>query len=172
MAGYDIKSFVDHSVRHFWAISYGQIYPELKNLEEAGLIESEASAVGSRQRTVYRLTAAGRDVLHTWLGQQSATTQEIRDEMLLRLFFSDQVAPEQTAALLEAMVERHRRAAASLTEYRPTAAEHGPGMKLTVLDFGVDFHLFLADWFGRLRAQTAESAPSTSRRSRRRPSTR
>jgi DNA-binding PadR family transcriptional regulator len=34
-SGYDIKRVVDKSIR-FWAASYGQIYPELKWLEEAG----------------------------------------------------------------------------------------------------------------------------------------
>src|SRR5262245_15633816 len=37
--GYDIKQMVDFSTRFFWATSYGQIYPELKTLEENGLIE-------------------------------------------------------------------------------------------------------------------------------------
>ena len=39
--GYEIKALVDVSTRFFWAASYGQIYPELKRLEAAGLIEGE-----------------------------------------------------------------------------------------------------------------------------------
>src|SRR5215211_2439172 len=39
--GYEIKALVDVSTRFFWAASYGQIYPELKRLEEAGLIRGE-----------------------------------------------------------------------------------------------------------------------------------
>ena len=34
--GYDIKQLVDVSARFFWSASYGQIYPELKRLEEGG----------------------------------------------------------------------------------------------------------------------------------------
>ena len=37
-SGYEIKAKADISTRFFWAISYGQIYPELKRLERAGLI--------------------------------------------------------------------------------------------------------------------------------------
>ena len=33
--GYDIKQLVDKTTRYFWAASYGQIYPELKRLEDA-----------------------------------------------------------------------------------------------------------------------------------------
>lgn len=125
MAGYDIKSFADDSMRHFWAINYGQIYPELKRLQQAALIESTDSAVGSRQRTVYRLSPPGREILHAWLGDQSASTQEIREEMLLRLFFSDSMPAEKTVRLLEAMVSRDRSAAASLRDHRPVAALNG-----------------------------------------------
>ena len=57
MSGYEIKSLVDKSTRFFWAASYGQIYPELRRLAEAGLIEGKASPQGGRKRTVYRLTA-------------------------------------------------------------------------------------------------------------------
>ena len=38
-SGYEIKALVDNSTRFFWAASYGQIYPELKRLAEAGLVE-------------------------------------------------------------------------------------------------------------------------------------
>ena len=33
-SGYDIKAVVDRSTRFFWAASYGQIYPELRRLEQ------------------------------------------------------------------------------------------------------------------------------------------
>ena len=38
-SGYEIKAVVDKTTRFFWAASYGQIYPELKRLAEAGLID-------------------------------------------------------------------------------------------------------------------------------------
>ena len=49
--GYDIKQFVDKSTRHFWAASYGQIYPELKRLEEQGLVRGRPEPTGGRSRT-------------------------------------------------------------------------------------------------------------------------
>ena len=61
--GYDIKQFVDKSTRHFWAASYGQIYPELRRLEEQGLITGQSEPTGGRARTVYELTDAGRAAL-------------------------------------------------------------------------------------------------------------
>src|SRR5689334_1071451 len=83
--GYEIKQLVDVSTRRFWAASYGQIYPELKRLEQAGLIEGEDAPAGGRQRRSYRLTAAGEEALHDWLVADDGTLGlEIRDEGLLR----------------------------------------------------------------------------------------
>src|SRR4051812_50203188 len=65
--GYEIKQLVDVSTRRFWAASYGQIYPELKRLEDARLIEGEDAPAGGRQRRSYRLTAAGEQELHEGL---------------------------------------------------------------------------------------------------------
>src|SRR5256885_16262574 len=48
--GYEIKQIVDVSTRFFWAASYGQIYPELKRLEERGLVGSRSEPTGGRAR--------------------------------------------------------------------------------------------------------------------------
>src|SRR5690348_11142018 len=61
--GYDIKSFVDKTTRHFWAASYGQIYPELRRLEQLGLVRGRPEPTGGRARTVFELTDAGRAAL-------------------------------------------------------------------------------------------------------------
>src|SRR6266581_3792258 len=66
-SGYDIKTVVDRSTRFFWAASYGQIYPELRRLEDEGLIEGEDAPTGGRNRRVYKLTKTGREALVDWL---------------------------------------------------------------------------------------------------------
>src|SRR2546421_467626 len=96
-SGYDIKTVVDRSTRHFWAASYGQIYPELRRLEQEGLVRSQAEPSGGRARTAYDLTDQGEEALRVWLSSEEAG-YELRDEGMLKLFFSD-LAPE-TAALL------------------------------------------------------------------------
>src|SRR3954454_14561962 len=105
-SGYEIKTSVDRSTRFCWAASYGQIYPELRRLEQAGLIEGEDAPTGDRARRVYALTDAGRAELEAWLlGPE--TTIELRDESLLRLFFADALPREQALALLEGRQRGH-----------------------------------------------------------------
>jgi PadR family transcriptional regulator AphA len=95
-SGYEIKAAVDNSTRFFWAASYGQIYPELKRLSEAGLVEGADSPTGGRKRTVYAITDAGREALRDWL-RQPPQTYETRDEGLLKLFFAGALPPEEAA---------------------------------------------------------------------------
>src|SRR5918999_1417998 len=83
-SGYEIKALVDNSTRFFWAASYGQIYPELKHLAEAGLVEGTDAPRDGRKRTVYKLTPAGRRELRAWL-REPPSTYELRDEGLLKL---------------------------------------------------------------------------------------
>src|SRR5438270_13356380 len=87
--GYEMKQLVDKSTRHFWAASYGQIYPELRRLEEQGLVRGRPAPSGARARTVYELTDAGERALADWLASDAPLVDELRDEGMLKLFFSD-----------------------------------------------------------------------------------
>ena len=149
-SGYDIKQLADMSTRHFWATSYGQIYPELKRLTESGLIKSEDASKGTRQRTLYHLTAKGKQTLHTWVSNPAIQSLEIRDEMLLKLFFADAMSKKETVTHLEAMRRRHQQVVATLREHEPMAAAQPHRMKHEVMNFGIAFHSWCAEWFGKL----------------------
>ncbi len=41
MSGYDIRQLISQSIGYFWSESYGQIYPGLKRLAAAGLVEKK-----------------------------------------------------------------------------------------------------------------------------------
>src|SRR5215213_3369554 len=92
--GYEIKQLVDVSTRFFWAASYGQIYPELKRLEEERLLVAEDASVNGRSRTAYSLTPAGEAALDDWLRSDEPLVAETRDEGVLKLFFSDGLSVE------------------------------------------------------------------------------
>ena len=142
-SGYEIKAFADQTTRFFWAASYGQIYPELKRLERAGLIEGTSSPQGGRKRKIFEITAAGREELRNWL-RQPPRTFELRDEGLLKLFFSDAVKPEETRRNLHAMRAEHLDTVERLRSIEPTAEVKG-GYPLRVLHFGISYHQWLAD---------------------------
>jgi len=142
--GYDIKQLVDKSTRHFWAASYGQIYPELKRLEDEGLLAGEDASAGGRARRSYRLTTAGQAALHGWLTSDAAPVWELRDEHTLKLFFADLVSAEEKRAILRARIEFHERKAAQLREIEPAARAAGLESPLEVLLRGIELHDFIA----------------------------
>jgi DNA-binding PadR family transcriptional regulator len=144
-SGYDIKTVVDRSTRFFWAASYGQIYPELRRLEAAGLVDGEDAPNGARGRRVYRLTDAGRKALEEWLlGQE--TTIEYRDESLLRLFFGDALPREQALELLEGRRRGHEQYLEVLRAIAALPGGKDPDFVDLVLQWGIDFNEWGARW--------------------------
>jgi DNA-binding PadR family transcriptional regulator len=146
-SGYEIKGFVDRSTRYFWPASYGQIYPELKRLADAGLVEGTDSPTGGRQRTVYELTRAGRHALEEW-HSQPAEQFDYRDEGALQLFFAGAVAPDRAAGIARQRAEMARETADELRGVEQQA----PGAdqpSYAVLRYGIDLNEFIAEWFER-----------------------
>lgn len=158
-SGYEIKALVDNSTRFFWAASYGQIYPELKRLSEAGLIVGTEQPTGGRRRTVYEITSDGEEELRAWLREQPQTF-EMRDEGLLKLFFADALPREEAVAILRAM--RAQRLAVNerlraIKELKLKGELEDP-FPLVVLEGGLEFTEWFVDWCERMEAQLLESA--------------
>lgn len=156
-SGYEIKAVVDNSTRFFWAASYGQIYPELKRLSEAGLVEGIDAPTGGRKRTVYRITADGEEELKAWL-RQPPETYEVRDEGLLKLFFANALPPEEAIEILRAMRAHRLSVAEQLHAMEPMARQKEDPFPLMVLQGGIEFTEWLADWCERMEAQILDSA--------------
>src|SRR5438445_2256670 len=143
-SGYEIKTFVDKTTRYFWAASYGQIYPELKHLEKRGLVRGRPEPSGGRARTVHELTEAGEAALKDWLASDDEPLYELRDEGLLKLFFSDSL-PEQQIEIVRAIRRREERALAHLRSIEPHASKGPTGSYLT-LQMGIGLTEWTIEW--------------------------
>jgi DNA-binding PadR family transcriptional regulator len=148
--GYDIKQTVEVTTRFFWNASYGQIYPELRRLEQAGLVESEPDPESSRKRTLYNLTPAGERTLHEWL-TGPGDLFDMRDEALLKLFFGDLLAPEEVLANLRRRRESFEEVLGLFREIeaRGPEAQHGYVYPKKTLDFGIEFVQWMIDWYAQ-----------------------
>jgi DNA-binding PadR family transcriptional regulator len=156
-SGYEIKAVVDETTRFFWAASYGQIYPELKRLSEAGLVEGIDASRGERKRSVYAITADGEKELKEWLRKAPATS-EMREEGLLKLFFAGVLPPEEAVATLRAMREQRLGLAARLRDMEPKALAKEDPFPLMVLRGGIEFNEWFADWCERMERRLLEPA--------------
>jgi PadR family transcriptional regulator, regulatory protein AphA len=156
-SGYEIKAVVDNSTRFFWAASYGQIYPELKRLAEAGLIAGSDVPTGGRKRTVYEITADGEEELRAWL-RQAPQTFEMRDEGLLKLFFADALPRDEAVEILRAMKAQRLAINERLRAIEQMKGEIEDPFPMIVLRGGLEFSEWFADWCERMEAQLLDSA--------------
>jgi DNA-binding PadR family transcriptional regulator len=155
--GYDIKRAIDNSTRFFWSASYGQIYPELRRLEERGLVTGQPDPRGGVKRTSYVLTEAGEQALREWLTDRESYTFELRDEGLLRFFFGDLLDADEVIANLRAqqafcdfVLERFR-------ELEPDARtgfiEDTQRYPFLALGYGIELMEWMRDWCERTAIQ-------------------
>jgi len=159
-SGYEIKAKADISTRFFWAVSYGQIYPELKRLEEGGLIEGTSDPASGRQRRVFSITASGEQALREWLKRPGDLHTELRHEGVLRFFFADALDHEERLELLHTMRAKHRRLHEELSTIVPSAEaareETGDVLGLLTLETGIAYQELFVELCDRLERRLNE----------------
>jgi PadR family transcriptional regulator, regulatory protein AphA len=108
MSGYDLGLTIRGSVGHFWNESYGQIYPNLRKLANDGFVSCKTERQkGKPDRRIYSITKKGRERLTRWLAVPPQP-QVPRNEMLLKLFFGEQIPTQILIGYVEGMAEEQR----------------------------------------------------------------
>jgi PadR family transcriptional regulator AphA len=163
--GYEIKQLTDRSTRFFWGASYGQIYPELKRLEQEGLATATDDPRGNVRRRVYRITEAGERAVAEWLTNPFETF-ELRDEGLLKLFFGRVLDHDELLELIERRRRWYQDSAALFRELGEYFGEiDDPSGE--VLRYGIDLMDWNDEWWGELeRRLRREARARASRRPR------
>lgn len=102
--GYEIKRLAREADLAQWAeIGYGSIYHALRRLENELLIEEVAVEQEGAypQRTVYRITEAGRRKFRELLKETCRTVYEPKYPLDLALVFIGQLPPAERVDLLQ-----------------------------------------------------------------------
>lgn len=125
-SGYEIKKVIDTVISSVWYESNGQLYPALRRLVAAGLIDVRSDSKKGRRTKRYGITPKGRAHLRTWLAAPVELTKP-RDEMILKLFFGSEAEPADLIRHLEA----HRDRAQAMFErcrawQKESASDRGP----------------------------------------------
>jgi PadR family transcriptional regulator AphA len=144
LSGYDIRQLIPRSIGHFWSESYGQIYPALKKLAAAGLVEKKTERKkGKPDRHLYSLTTAGREQLRQWLKLPVTEAEVPRNETLLKLFFGAHVSPSVSRAHVEAYLESHQKELelyASMAKTLRKDAAHNPQLPFWLMTLNLGRH--------------------------------
>lgn len=143
--GYAIKAEIERTTRYFWGASIGGIYPGLKRLADEGLVEWEDDPRGESRRHSYRLTEAGEAALRGWLTHAAESPVELRDEGLLKLRFSEVLAPSERAAVVERMRTRHEEQADGLRR-RLAAGEFDDSFDRLSIEYLLGWNEWARDW--------------------------
>ena len=109
MTGYELSKEFESGLFEVWSAKHSQIYPELKSLYEAGLIDYQVEISGTvLEKKVYTITSDGEQMLRKWVQDSSAAPQTPKDEFRLRLFFSDCASANNRRQQLENRLAQHR----------------------------------------------------------------
>jgi PadR family transcriptional regulator, regulatory protein AphA len=82
-----------------------RLYALLHALEELDLVQCETSPPSSGPpRKIFSLTDAGTEAFGSWLGQPIRRLRQIRQDFLLKLYFSRQLPGHDTLGLIEGQI--------------------------------------------------------------------
>ena len=107
--GYQLREILSNMLGPFRQMSWGVLYPLIRQLEHEGFIVSdigantehrEGSAPSNRQRKQYRLTETGRERFHALMMERGDYTADYRELFLLKLNNFDHISQEQQLTLL------------------------------------------------------------------------
>lgn len=159
MSGFDIKKAVDQGIGYFWNESYGQLYPILKTLAAEGLVEMAIEQTsGKPDRHVYSITSTGLQELRSWL-MRPVEAQRVRNTLLLRLFFGDNVPTTVSIQQIEGVCNFSRGLLAQFEQLEPIFKQR-PAFEYITLMFGMTYHKTIVEW-GEQAIQLLQQQPST-----------
>jgi len=111
MHGYRIKEHIEKNFGHMWSINFGQIYPNLKELNEEGLItmlEPVPSDDGGPHKKLYSITEKGKEDFVRWLGESPERPMLLRDPFLLKFAFFGFGDDARALELIDEQIEMYQ----------------------------------------------------------------
>ena len=123
MTGYELDKAFKDSLEFFWQGQTSQIYRELTAMEKAGWLSSKIEVqTGKPNRKVYAITKQGRAEFMKWLKPGMEASQKemaapdgsvlealhLRSSFLMKLFFSGELKPEETAVFIRSFRDECR----------------------------------------------------------------
>ncbi len=135
---YELAKQVRRSLNWFWPRAERKLYDEPKRLADEGLVTASREHTGQRGRTVYRVTAAGRDALGAWLGEPPAP-RSLEFEGMLKVFFADAGTKQQLLTTLGRIEDDAAQRLSTLTGYALSEMPFPRRMHLRALGLSLQY---------------------------------
>jgi len=151
LTGYEIKKIVDTRFGFFWNESYGQLYPEFKNLVQQELILASSPKESSqRGKITYSITQKGVIALNIWLSEP-VEKESVRFEILLKMYFSNGIDSEIITNHISEFLLSHQKQLQVLNMFQKQLlsienlhSNHGDILR--VIDFGQKVYTAYIAW--------------------------
>lgn len=118
MTGYELDKAFKDSLNLFWQAQTSQIYRELNAMEKIGWLTSEIKFQTNKpNKKLYSITDSGKLELTHWLAENNLGEElKIRNEFLMKLFFSGEISVQENIAMLKAFKFHYMEALAGLSK--------------------------------------------------------
>ncbi len=153
MTGYELKQAIDESTAHFWHAYHSQIYTILRQMEQDGLVTSQFhQEEGQPDRRVYTITELGKQAMKEWLDQTLTEMSPVKEELLVRLFFSAHRDAQLVLTELRLQCELHQKKLETYREITKHMARYAPGLERDqvfwrmTLDLGIRYEEAYVAW--------------------------
>lgn len=153
---HDLLASMRHG-RPYWTDSPRHYYGEPKRLAELGYLDTRKEPGITRERTIYSLTAKGRDALREWIGQPSRFPR-IQNEALARLvagYLVDDRVLRKSFAGLRNDLDQVRAGLAEAEAFAGTLPERERYLRL-VHDLGRRLLDAFEDWLEQVEEELGE----------------
>jgi DNA-binding PadR family transcriptional regulator len=136
--GYEVKTRYEALFGDAWELNIGQVYTTLQRLERDGLVTAVGDR-GDRGKQRYGLTDAGKTALEEWLHEPAEETQQLRQDIYLKLLLISRLANGNLEGLLARQRRVYLQRLKDLGEMERRARREGRG-DLVLLIQGAVFH--------------------------------
>ena len=163
-SGYDLMKLAERSVGFLWQPVKSQLYALLPQFVERGYAESmEVTQRGRPDKTVYRLTDAGREELRASLLALEPEGRAAYAIFNFKVFFGEIVGAEHVRETIEARRERVLARIAALREVERGADAEEDFYPLLTLELGTEELQAFVTWADRvlMRLDERAAAPSS-----------
>ena len=163
MHGYRIKEHIEKNFGHMWSINFGQIYPNLKDLEEEGfisMVDITPSDEGGPQKKRYRIEEAGKEEFARWLAQSPERPMLLRDPFLLKFAFFGFGDDSRALDIIDEQIFLYEKYLVQRLENRERWEKQGVYVRL-LAELGISQNEMFLKWLMHAREEIIKSGEKT-----------
>lgn len=163
MHGYRIKEHIEKNFGHMWSVNFGQIYPNLRDLEEEGLIrmaEISPSEEGGPQKKCYAIEEAGKEEFARWLAQSPERPMLLRDPFLLKFAFFGFGEDDRALEIIDEQIALYEKHLVQRLNNRKRWEKQGIYVRM-IAELGINQNEMFLQWLRYAREEISKITEKT-----------